>query len=117
MITLIGSIFIALSLLLPVDYDCDGEVTVNDALISVAHHGSNAYPDLYVYDQDRDGDIDVDDMWMVVDRILEESDQPFFCPTPYPVYDYSLKKTPDHLDKKTLGRFGLFDPVPLTTSE
>ena len=77
---------IGVSLPPPMDFDCDGEITVNDALILVGHMDSFAYPDLYAYDLNRDGNVDIVDIMLVVGQIPSMSTgQPYYCPSPYPV--------------------------------
>jgi len=52
-----------------VDFDCDGEITVNDALMVVPHMGEQAPVSLWAYDLDRDGQIAETDAMIVVAEI------------------------------------------------
>ena len=52
-----------------VDYDCDGEITVNDVLMLVPHMGETTPAALWLYDLDRDGAILVYDALIVVAEI------------------------------------------------
>lgn len=51
------------------DFDCDGEITINDALSIPPHFGELDYVALWAYDLDRDGAITQWDGLIVVSQI------------------------------------------------
>jgi hypothetical protein len=63
-----------------VDFDCDGEITVNDVLTLVPQYGRVDLPSLWAYDLDRDGKIDELDARIVVVEIgRTDLPRPVWC--------------------------------------
>lgn len=52
-----------------VDFDCDGEITVNDPLLVVTQYGATDAPTLWAYDLDHDGAIDERDVRIAIVEI------------------------------------------------
>lgn len=80
-VLLTGSSAQAQPLRLPhVDFDCDGEITVADALIVVTKYGFEDLPTLWSYDLDNDGRIDDRDAHIAVAEIgRTDLPQPIWC--------------------------------------
>ena len=63
-----------------VDYDCDGEITVNDVLMMVPEFGSTTPLNLWFYDLDHDGAInEIDALIAVVEIGRTDLPAPVWC--------------------------------------